>query len=433
MKFFDDCVRRVERAAALTKVDPKLVEELCRGGKVIDLKFPAMTRNGKQYFEAVRVHQINPHEAGQPHPFKGGWRYADYASKEEMVDVTKTLALDMTDKILLSGLPFAGAKGCVNINPAKFDTDELWSITNALTVEMLVNNILDANIDVPGPDAGTNAEIMKWIYRFYGKLNRCLYRPNAAAVVTGKPVDFDGCPGREDATARGGLIVYSKLVKNKSVPRIAVQGYGNVGRNSCKLISDESFEYAAGKLVAVSDAFSGLYNPAGIDYASLDKYYSENKIFKGCKLGDEIPPEKIIEAGEYDLFITAAKEGLVNKANAHLLNATCVLELGNSAVTDDADEILGNRNILVIPDILCNSGGVIVSSFEWRKNRGDILHEVDINGAVQWVHEELEKILVRAIKNVLKTQEKYKKTSLRLAAKIFALNELDHMIKRKNA
>lgn len=433
MSMFQDSVKRVMRAADFVKIDPKLIEEICSGGEAKEIKFPAMTKRGRRYFEGVRVQQINPHEPGQPHPFKGGWRYAEYDSKEEMIDATKALTVDMTDKIVLTGLPFAGAKGCLNINTAEYSTDDLWSITNALTIELLVRDLLDANIDVPGPDYGTNTEVMKWIYLLYGKLNLCLHRPNAAAVVTGKPVDFDGYPGREDATARGGLMVYSQLVKSKADPKVAVQGFGNVGANSCKLLSDESFEDVSGKIVAVSDKNSGLYNPNGINYSGLDQYYKENKTLKGCKLGDEIKPEEIITAGEYDLFITAAREGLITKDNAGMLKTKDLLELGNSAITDEADSILESNGVFVIPDILANPGGVVVSYFEWRKNRGDIPHEVDFEDELVFCHKELRKVMIRCVRNVLETKKQHKNISLRLAAKVRALTDLEKMLKRKNA
>lgn len=433
MGVFADCIKRVEEAASLVKVDQKLIDEICHGGDVVELKFPAMTLSGKKYFEGVRVHQINPHELGQPHPFKGGWRYKNYPSKEEMIDVTKALALDMLDKIVLTNLPFAGAKGCLNIDTSQFTTDELWSITNALTIEMITKNLLDANIDVPGPDYGTNAETMKWIYRLFGKLNQCLHWANSAAVVTGKPVDFDGCPGREDATARGGLIVYGELVKNKKIPRVAVQGFGNVGYNACKLLSEDNFDDASGRLVAITDINSGVYNAGGISFNALKEYYLQNKTFKGSKLGDEIAPDNIESAGEYDLFISAATESITTKQKAEILKTKTYLELGNSAITHEADKILQDRGILVIPDIVANGGGVVVSSFEWRKNRGDILHEVDLDETAQWVYSELRKVMKSCIKKVTEVKQKHKHISWRTAAKIRSLTDMEAMLKRKNA
>src|SRR3989338_2127234 len=433
MSAFKECVKNIHRVASMVDVDKKLVDDLCKGGDVIEMDFPAMTIRGKKDFDAVTVLQINPHEDGQPHPRKGGIRCKKYKSKAKMIDMTKVLALDMAKKNILADLPFAGGKTCININSSEFTTDELWSIFGGLTVEMLEHNILDANIYVPATDYGTNSEMMKWIYRYYWKLNKIMFRPNAAAVVTGKPVDFDGIPGREDATSRGGLIVLRELLKPTSDLSFAIQGFGNVGRPLAELLNDESFEDMSGKVVAVSDINSGLYNPNGIPYRELSAYHKENKTFKGCSaLGDEIAPDEITGV-KSDVFVTAAQEDLINGKNAKTLKCEWLLELGNSAVTREADEILNDRNILVIPDIIANAGGVVVSYLEWRKNRGDILHEVDLKAMVEFVHDELRKVMKKSVEKVLKTQEKYKNSSLRLAADIRALTELDRMMKRKNA
>lgn len=430
MDVFHDSINRIERAAALYNAPTWLVEELSSPKNVFELKVRANTHKGKEAFEGVRVHQTNPYTTGASHPFKGGFRYMKYASKEEMIRAMRALANDMTLKNALCKLPFGGSKGCLNINPAEYSESELETITKELVIEMIICNILGSDKDVPGPDVGTNPQIMKYMYIQYGRLNQILHRPYPSAVVTGKPVEFDGIPGRADATSRGGLIIFRELVKPKQGLRIGIQGYGNVGANLHRLINLNE-PLLEGIVIAVSEATSAIYNPKGISFEALSKYYQEHKNFIGCTLGEIIPPDDLLRITHYDLFVTCAKEGLLHGNNAHLLKAKTILELGNSAITSDADTIFAEQNTKVIPDILANPAGVIVSSFEWRKNRGDIYHLVDLRELEDWVYNELEKILKFCAKAVLHTQEEFK-TDLRTAAHIVALRELEFLLRGKH-
>lgn len=436
MDIFQDAVTQIEKAANLYNADQKIIETICKGGEVIDLKFQAFTYKGKENFYGVRVHEASPWEPGGPNPHKGGMRYAKYPSIGEMIKTTRGLSLKMSLKNSLTDLPFPGAKGCLNIDPSALKPEELESITRELVVEMVSKNTLGADIDVPGPDMGTNEEVMKWMYLQHARLNAFLHRPNPAAVVTGKPLDFHGCPGRDDATARGGLIVLNLLATKDPVLklkrqnlRFAIQGFGNVGENCCKLLSDDNFEEASGKIVAVTEQSSGLHNPKGMKYGELKKYFNEHKTFKGCALGDYISPEQIVDI-ECDVFITAAKENLIDAKEAEKLKAPTIEELGNSAITPAADAVFAKRNIYVIPDILGNPGGVVVSYLEWRKNRGDIAHHVDFAKDINTVHNELREILKDSVDDVLKAKNKFK-TDLRTASLIVALQRLEHKFKRK--
>lgn len=425
-----DSLERITATAALCNAPTWLVEELGNPKAVIEMKVRAMTRTGKQSFDAVRVHQTNPYPTGTPHPFKGGLRYMWYPSSEEMIRAMRALANDMTLKNALYALPFGGAKGCLLIKPEEFTEEELEEITKELTFEALCKNTLDPDGDVWGPDYATDAKTMLWIYIQYGRFNQLLHRPNPSAVVTGKPIEFDGCPGREDATARGGLILIQEILKPQGVPRIAVQGFGNVGSNFCRLVESDPY-WNKGIVVAVSDATGGVYNPHGLLFEELIAHHSIHKGFTGCSLGDFIKPEEIIYAGEYDIFVTAAKEGLIDETNARLLKTKHVVELGNSAITLEADHILDERGVTVLPDIMANAGGVIVSSFEWRRNRGDIYHAVDLALLEQWVYDELIKILRARTKSVLRTQTEFN-TTLRTAAYITALRQLEFLLRAKH-
>ncbi|OGF62191.1 hypothetical protein A2926_00015 [Candidatus Giovannonibacteria bacterium RIFCSPLOWO2_01_FULL_44_40] len=430
MSILQDSQKRTERAALLYNAPSWLIEELRKPRRIENIKVQAMTKRGEETFTGAVVHDVNPYTIGIPHPYKGGIRYKAYSSEEDMIETLLVLARDMTYKHGLYRLPFGGAKGCMNLDVSRFSQAELKYITQGLVLEMVGANILDPDIFVPGPDYGTNAETMKWMYFFYGKLNRNLHRPNPAAVVTGKPVEFDGFPGRDDATARGGLIVYDALVKSgKALPKMAIQGFGNVGANLFKLLSSPDFQ-VSGAVVAVADVSSGIYNPKGLTYDDIAKYYLENRSFAGYKEGDNIKPEEIITAGEYDTFFTAAQEGLLNKENASKLKTKRIEELGNAAITEDADQIFEDKGIEVFPDIFANAGGVIVSSFEWRKNRGDIAHDVDLYELETWGHNELAEILKMCAKEVSNVKRKFK-TSLRIAAHIVALQRLEFLMQRK--
>ena len=183
----------------------------------------------------------------------------------------------------------------------------------------------------------------------------------------------------------------------------------------------------------MSDVGSGLYNPNGLSTEKLFNYYQTNKTFEACKLGDAITPEQIVTETESDLFITAAREKLIHKNNAALIKTKRILELGNSAITYDADKILEDRGILVIPDVIANPGGVIASGCEWRKNRGDVPHEVDEADVRNDVYKTIDKILTRCVKKVLETKDQYGISTLRLAAKVRVLKEIERMVKRRDA
>ena len=432
MDFFRDTIGRIVEAVQLANLPDWLIHELSEPKDVKEIKVRVLTKRGRETFMGVRVWQTNPSSTGDV-PYKGGLRYMKYPSNGEMIKAVRALALDMTLKNVLYSLPFGGAKGCLNLDPAERGKEELEAITKELTLELLFNNILGPGIDVLGPDSGTNSETMKWIYQQYSRLNIIMHRPSPAAVVTGKPIELGGFPGREDATARGGLIVYNEVARPIKPARFAIQGFGNVGENVARLLSDEQFRVngESHKIVAVSDAFSGVYNSLGLEYSEIAGYYNVNKSFLGCPFGDAIRPEEITQVGEYDVFVTAAKEELLNGTNAYKLRTKIVLELGNGAITAEADRIFNDRGVEVIPDIFANAGGVIVSFFEWRKNLSDVLHKVDLAELAHWGEEELSKIMKSCAREVGKTREEFKCT-LRQAAHIAALRRLETSLSSKH-
>lgn len=432
MEFFRDTAERVVEAVRIANLPQWLIDELSRPKDVKEIKIRVLTKRRREDFIGIRVWQTNPSSTGDI-PYKGGFRYMKYPSDEEMIKATRALALDMTLKNALHSLPYGGSKGCLNLNPAEYSNEELEAITKELTLELIFNNTIDYNIDVLGPDYGTSSETMKWIYQQYTRLNIVMHRPHPAAVVTGKPVELGGFPGREDATARGGLIIFNEIVKASEPLRFAIQGFGNVGENLARLLGSDQFRVNGQihKIVAVSDVLSGVYNSHGMGYEALMGFYQANKSFSGCPCGEAIQPDEIVTAGEYDVFVTAAKEELLNGSNADKLRTKVILELGNGAITNTADRIFSEKGILVIPDIFANAGGVIVSFFEWRKNLSDVMHKVDLDELMYWGQEELSKIMKNCVKEVSRTRAEFSST-LRQAAHIVALRRLEESLRRKH-
>ncbi|MDP2668958.1 MAG: Glu/Leu/Phe/Val dehydrogenase dimerization domain-containing protein [bacterium] len=430
MTLWEESQQRTRRAALLYGASDWFIEELEKSRRIEKLKIRSMTRAGEKTFYGACVHDINPYTLGITHPYKGGIRYKKYDTEDLMIDALRVLGRDMSLKFGLYRLPFGGAKACMNIDADLYTKEELKYMTQGWVLEMVGANILGPDIYVPGPDYATNEETMKWAYFFYGKLNRFLHRPYPSAVFTGKPVEFDGYPGRDDATARGGLIVYNMLAKSRvKTPTFTITGFGNVGRNAFKLLSSSEFS-VSGQVVAVSDKDYGVVNEKGLDFEDLAKYYKENRGFAGYKNGDVTKPEDVITEVKSDVHISAAQESVLTKDNADKLEANIVAEFGNAAITDEAEKIFLDKGKLVIPDVFANSGGVIVSSFEWRKNRGDISHDVDLEDLKAVCHKELKEILKMGVEDVLEAKQKYK-TNLRMAANIVALRRLEFLMQRK--
>ncbi|MDP3697064.1 MAG: Glu/Leu/Phe/Val dehydrogenase [Candidatus Taylorbacteria bacterium] len=388
--------------------------------------------NGKKEntLRVIRVEHCNPHSTGA-RPFKGGIRFHPGVTTELM----ERLAFDMTKKCALADLPFGGAKGGIAIDPSLYSELELRDITEKMAEELLARGALGPDIDVPGPDVGTNAKTMFWIYNKIAEANRKfqLSIPNVAAVVTGKPIEYDGCPGREDATARGGLIVlqeFLKLSKNlngaiKTKPRLIIQGFGNVGANLAKLIPASQFE-----IVAISDKNGGLYSPSGLNFEEINRWHVEHGSFDGFPNAEKIlNPDMLLL--DCDVLIPAAIEDQLRKDNSSDLKAKMVLELANEAVTISSCKVLKNRKIPVIPGIVANTGGVVVSFIEWSRNRGARPHKVDLDKIQGEVEAELDKIMRDIIR---KTYAKSMKSGLAIdeAADVLAIETLRDQLKTKH-
>jgi glutamate dehydrogenase (NAD(P)+) len=330
-------------------------------------------------------------------PWKGGLRYHPQVD----IDEVRALAALMTWKTAVVNIPYGGAKGGVAVDPAGCSTRELERITRRLVDE--IHDLFGPDVDIPAPDMGTNADMMAWIMNQYGK-----YHGFSPACVTGKPVDYHGIPGREEATGRGVGALTLKLLGRlgRRIPgtRVAIQGFGNVGTHAAKFLHD-----AECRLVAVGDASSAFHRAEGLDVIELLRHAREHGgCLAGFTGGDAITAEELL-AADCDVLIPAALGGVLTTANAAAVRAAVIVEAANAPVEPDADVIFERREILVLPDILANAGGVTASWFEWVQNRQH--YQWGINR----VRQELDRILGEAFEQVWQLAQS-RQVSLRTAA-----------------
>ncbi|HEV3166553.1 MAG TPA: Glu/Leu/Phe/Val dehydrogenase dimerization domain-containing protein [Isosphaeraceae bacterium] len=288
-------------------------------------------------------------------PFKGGLRYHPHVDQDE----ARSLASLMTWKTAVVDLPFGGGKGGMNCDPSKLSRGELERLTRKFVQQ--IHDFIGPDKDIPAPDVGTDAQVMAWIMNEYGK-----YHGFHPACVTGKPVELHGSAGREAATGYGVAIVtremLTRLGRKVAGTRVAIQGYGNVGSFTARFLHEEG-----AVIIAVSDAYGAVTNAEGIDIAALDNHIGVNRKVAGFKGGDAITNEQLLVL-PVDVLIPAALGGVFDAPMARAVQARIIVEAANSPTWPEADEVFRARGIPVVPDILANAGGVIVSYFEWVQN-----------------------------------------------------------------
>lgn len=340
---------RVYKAMDLLNIKPGYKKYLCEPRKTIEVAVTVKMDNGDiDIFKGYRV-QHNTNRG----PAKGGIRY----HPDVDIDEIKALAMIMTWKCSLVNIPFGGAKGGVKVDPGKLSIRELENLTRRYTSELIPN--IGPEKDIPAPDMGTNAQVMAWILDTFS-IDRGYIVPG---VVTGKPIALGGSQGREAATSRGCVYTILSALKVLNIDTtdldVIIQGFGNVGSNCAKILYDLGF-----KIIAVSDVNGGIYNKKGLDINKLLEHMSKKKTIVGFKECDSIEGSKIFEL-DCDILIPAALENQITIENAPKIKARIVAEGANAPTTPDADEILLDKKVFLIPDILCNAGGVTVSYFEW--------------------------------------------------------------------
>lgn len=403
---FESMLVRFDKAAEMYGLDKGMYNYLKQPMKQVIISIPVMMDNGiLEVFDGFRV--IHNNVLG---PSKGGIRYAPDVDLEEV----KALASWMSWKCAIANIPFGGAKGAVKCDPSKLSFSELEKITRRYTAGMF--EIFGPDTDIPAPDMNTNEQIMAWIMDTYSMHQRS----TVTGVVTGKPIVIGGSRGRREATGRGVMIAtLAALDKLKLDPKntaCVIQGFGNVGSVSADLLSEKGC-----KIIAVSDISGGYYNKKGIDISKAIKYASKHKILEGGDFGDKITNEELLEL-ECDILIPAAREDQITSANAQKIKAKLIVEGANGPTAADADYILKDKDIMVIPDILANAGGVIVSYFEWVQDRsGYFWDEEDVNNR-------LNRMMREAFDNVYEWASDYK-TTLRLGSYIYAIDKISRVLK----
>jgi glutamate dehydrogenase (NAD(P)+) len=362
--FLADVEAMFDRAAQHLPMQEGLLEKIRVCNETYTTRFGVRLRGRMYTFEGWRSVHSN-HAA----PAKGGIRYAPDVNQAEV----EALAALMTYKCALLGLPFGGSKGGLRIDPSQWTEHELERITRRFAQELTRQNFLSSSMNVPAPDVGTSEKTMVWMADEYRRL-----RPddiNAAGCVTGKPLAAGGIEGRSEATGRGvqfalrEFFAHESDVKRSGLPaelqgsRVVVQGFGNVGYHAARFIAEDGC-----RIVAVIERDGAVQNPNGLDIEALSAFFKEHQTFEGFGGGRYIAGGTDLLASACDILVPAAREGVINAANAPNVQARIVVEAANGPVTSEADRILRERGIVVIPDLFANAGGVTVSYFEWVKN-----------------------------------------------------------------
>jgi glutamate dehydrogenase (NAD(P)+) len=337
-------------------------------------------------------------------PFKGGLRYHPTVDEDE----ARALASLMTWKTALVDLPFGGAKGGINCDPNKLSRGEMERLTRKFIEK--IHDMIGPFKDIPAPDMGTDAQVMAWIMHEYGK-----YEGFHPACVTGKPVEFHGSAGREAATGFGIAIIaremLARLKRTVSGATFAIQGYGNVGSHTSRCLAQ-----MGGKIISVSDAYGAVKNLDGLDIGELDKHVAVSHKIVGFKGGDVITNEQLLTM-PVDVLIPAALGGVFDRDLAKAVAAQVIVEGANSPSWPEADEVFIARGIPVVPDVLANAGGVIVSYFEWVQNLQHFRWPLD------QIQREEESKLIEAFREVHELSQR-KGTSLRTAAYMKAISRV---------
>ena len=404
---FEEAQQQLRRALAVYPVSEGLRVRLAHPEREVTVSIPVQMDDGSlRVFEGYRVQYSSLRG-----PYKGGIRYHPDADINEV----RALAFWMTFKCAVAGIPMGGGKGGVTVNPKTLSTGEIERLTRGFVQKLAP--ILGPQRDVPGPDVGTNAVVLGIIADEYSKI---VGKPTPA-VATGKPINEGGSEGRAAATGAGGMYTLMALLPHltKKKPRdmsVAIQGFGNVGSFLARYLAKEGFN-----VIALSDSRGGIYSDKGLDPDAVEKHKRENGVLEGFSGTKNITNEELLEL-PCDIVVPAALENAITKKNAKKIRAGIVLEMANGPTSTEADDVLFKKGIQVIPDVLANGGGVIVSTYEWEQNlKGEHWSEKE-------VLKKLRILLTRESKNVYDRSKKLK-TDLRRAAFALALERLDKALK----
>jgi glutamate dehydrogenase (NAD(P)+) len=398
---------RFDVAARKLNLDEGLFRVLRYPNREIIVHIPVLMDDGHiEVFTGYRVQ----HSIARG-PAKGGIRYAPDVTLDEV----RALASWMTWKCAVVNIPFGGAKGGIICDPKKMSLGELERMTRRYTAELV--EFIGPEKDVPAPDVNTNEQVMAWIMDTYSMH----MRQTVNAVVTGKPLNIGGSRGRREATGRGVMIVTNEACKKLGMnagARVIVQGFGNVGSNAAKLMADAGY-----KIIGIAEYDGGLFNTNGIDIDKLVEHRLRNGSVTGFKGADAHDPKELLTK-DCDILIPAATENVITSKNADNIKAKVVVEGANGPTTAVADDILANKGVFVIPDILANAGGVTVSYFEWVQDRQGYFWKESV------VNEQLEHIMVESFDDVVRYAETHNVNN-RIAAYMLALDRVAFTIRQR--
>jgi len=399
---------RFDFAARKLNLDEGLWKLLRTPGREVIVHFPVSMDDGRiEIFTGFRVQ----HSMARG-PCKGGIRY----SPDVTLDEVRALASWMTWKCAVVNIPFGGAKGGIVCDPRSMSRSELERMTRRYTSEII--EFIGPEKDVPAPDVNTNDQTMAWIMDTYSMH----MRQTVTSVVTGKPLNIGGSRGRVEATGRGVMVVCNESLRYLNMPvegcRVVIQGFGNVGSNAARLMMECGY-----KIVGIAEKDGGLYNPNGIDVHALGDYKYRNDSILGFSNAEAMPSEELI-VSDCEIFIPAATENVITSRNADKLKARIVVEGANGPTTAVADEILADKRVFIVPDILANAGGVTASYFEWVQDRQGYFWKEAI------VNEQLETILRDSFDDVVRYAEAHNVNN-RIAAYMLAIDRVAFTIKQR--
>jgi glutamate dehydrogenase (NAD(P)+) len=398
---FEIAQQQLYRVADTFKIDPNLISVLKECKKAVVVSVPVVLDDGTVHaFEGYRV----THNIARG-PSKGGIRY----HPDVTLDEVKSLAMWMTWKCALMNIPFGGAKGGIACDPKKLSEIELQKMTRRYTSEII--NEIGPEKDIPAPDVGTDGRVMAWIFDTYS-MNK---GHSVLGVVTGKPLNIGGSLGRLEATARGALYIIREALRKQGATiagqRVVVEGFGNVGMYLARFLAQEG-----ATVIAASDSSGGVHNPKGIDVETAIAHKQETSALSGLKDAEKLTDEELLVL-DCDVLAPCALEQVITSDNADKIKAKIICEGANGPTTPAADEILEDRGVLVLPDVLANAGGVVVSYFEWVQGLQEYFWKEDE------VNARLNDISTRAFNETWATRES-RGTSMRMAAYGLAVNRV---------
>jgi glutamate dehydrogenase/leucine dehydrogenase len=409
---YEMALEQLKTVAKRMKLDPSIHEVLKHPMRSLEVYLPVRMDNGTiKVFTGYRVQ----HSMARG-PAKGGVRFHQNVTLDEV----KALAMWMTWKCAVVGIPYGGAKGGIIVNPKELTDAELERLARRYFSEISI--IIGEQKDIPAPDVNTNAQTMAWFMDTYS-MGKGYAVP---AIVTGKPVDLGGSEGREKATSRGITFCVREAAKalkmNLGGATVAIQGFGNVGGNSAPLLSEMGC-----KIIAVSDVSGGIHDPKGLDVPKLMAHVKQNGSVKGFPGAKDISNSQLLEL-KVDILVPAALEGVITKENAPKIDCKILAEGANGPTTPEADDILLKKGVFVIPDVLCNAGGVTASYFEWVQGLQSFFWtEAEVNA-------KLDEIMTKAFHQVHDIWTRETKTSpltMRQAAYILAIGRVSDAVRKR--